>query len=67
MIFDEQGNLVNKRAFKTIKIIEDEVDQLYRSLLKQGMTIVEGRALADSLQGAVSVSTVINLMKAQCK
>jgi len=66
-LYDVNGNLTNKAAFRAAKKIGEVTDRLYASLLRQGMSIVEGRALETHLQGQINVSAILALMKAQCK
>lgn len=66
-IYDTNGNLTSKAAFQAAKKIGEITDRLYASLLRQGMSIVEGRALETHLQGQINVSAILALMKAQCK
>ena len=65
MIYNEHGDLVGKQAFKTGDLISKEVTKLYKTLFKQGMTIIEGRALTTHLVNAVEVAALIALIKAQ--
>jgi hypothetical protein len=62
MIYDANGNVVNKAAFKAAKEIGYITDRLYKRLFKQGMTVVEGRALVQFLQGQVSVSAILEIL-----
>lgn len=66
-IYDATGNLTNKTAFRAAKKIGEITDRLYASLLRQGMSIVEGRALETYLQGQINVSAILALMQAQCR
>jgi len=66
MIYDKNGNLVNKAAFKAGEEIGRITDCLYKRLFKQGMTVVEGRVLVQFLCGQVDVSAILELMKKQC-
>jgi hypothetical protein len=66
-IYDKNGNLANKDAFKVGEELSDATTKLYKRLLKKGMTIVEGRALSDYLKGQVDVSAIMQLMIAQCQ
>jgi hypothetical protein len=66
MIYDANGNVVSKAAFKAAKEIGYITDRLYKRLFKQGMTIVEGRALVQFLHGQISVSAILELMMKQC-
>jgi len=66
MIYDVNGNVVNKAAFKAAREIGHITDCLYKRLFKQGMTALEGRALIHFLQGQISISAILELMKKQC-
>jgi hypothetical protein len=65
MVYDRNGNLTNDAAFAVGDKIAKLTDKLFKQLLADGMSIVEGRALADYLKSQVGISEIINLMKAQ--
>ena len=66
MIYDRRGNLRSEAAFKTADKIGVLTDQLFKQLLKEGMTVVEGRALSAHLEHSVNISATIQLMRSQC-
>ena len=67
MIYNSDGNLANEAAFKAADKIGRIAINLFKRLLKEGMTIVEGRALSEHLKSQISIASIIQLMKAQCK
>ena len=67
MIYDDNGNLVNKKAIATGRQIERLVGRLYVNLRNKGMTPVEGRALRTHLMGCITVPATVALLQAQCK
>jgi len=65
MIYDKNGILVNKTALKVGEEIDHITGKLMTRLFKQGMTIVEGRALIQFLQSQVTIAALLKLIRKQ--
>jgi hypothetical protein len=67
VIYDKEGNLTDKRAIKTSRLIEEECEKLFKALFKQGMPVAEGRALLSDLEGSIRVAVQLCILKSRCK
>ncbi len=65
MIYNELGNLENEVATGLGEDISMRVTELFTALFKDGMTVVEARALTHYLVGQVDVSAIFSIIKHQ--
>ncbi|MHC4188431.1 MAG: hypothetical protein ACYSUB_01980 [Planctomycetota bacterium] len=65
IVYDNEGNMINKRAAELSQKVAQQVGELFESLFAEGMTVLEGRALEGYLEAELAFAATISMMYQQ--